>query len=223
MREYNADGLILCPAEGTTTEQLAQLAGERWPCVLVSRYVPGLDMDYVSFDNRGGMYRATGHLVEGGHRRIAMIGGKRSVSTGQDRHQGYLDALTDFALPESANYIIDCPPTRENGVKAVGQLLALREPPTAAVCFNDIVAFGVMLGLRQHDIELGRDFALVGFDDVAEASLWTPGLSSVRLDTDRLGAAAADLLMQRIEGYDAPPQRIIMDPELIARGSSRSA
>jgi len=106
------------------------------------------------------------------------------------------------------------------GAATVRRLLALKDPPTAAVCFNDVIAFGVMLGLRQVGREPGRDFAVIGYDDLAEAELWVPGLSTVRNDTRMLGETAAQLLLDRIENPDAPVRRVVLQPKFVIRESS---
>ena len=103
---------------------------------------------------------------------------------------------------------------------AIGQLLAQDDPPTAAACFNDLVAFGVMLGLRRMGLDAGSDFAVTGNDDIAEAELWTPGLTTTAIDATAMGEAAAQLLLARIAARDAPPQRIVLAPRLVARDSS---
>jgi LacI family transcriptional regulator len=220
MREYNADGLIICPAEGTTPESLKRIADFGVPCVQISRYVKGVSLDFAGNDHRKGTYLATEHLISLGHRRIAMIGGTDRVSTGFDRHQGYLDALKAHGLKPDPALIVRCPGTREDGAEAIAALLKGKAPPTAAVCYNDIVAFGVMLGLRQRGIEAGKDFAVAGCDDVKEAALWTPALTSVSIDTATMGVAAAELLVRRIGDIRAPRREIVLEPTLVVRASS---
>lgn len=220
MREYNVDGLAICPSEGTKRETLRRLKEQGIPCVLISRNVAGAGLDYAGHANREGMRLAAGHLIGLGHRRIAMLGGTDLVSTGVERRAGYRDALTAHGISVDEALIIAGPLTRDFGATTVKLLLASRNPPTAAVCFNDVVAFGVMLGLRQIGQEAGRDFAVIGYDDLAEAALWTPALSTVAVDSAGIGDAAVQLLLHRIEHRDAKPRRIIMQPRLILRASS---
>jgi LacI family transcriptional regulator len=221
MREYNADGLAICPSQGTSRQTLRRLKDQGIPCVLISRNVAGCGLDYAGHANLVGMQMATEHLIELGHRRIAMIGGTDLISTGAERRAGYRDALTKHGIPIDQNLIVPGgSPTRSFGATAVKALLDSKNPPTAAVCFNDVIAFGVMLGLRQVGREPGRDFAVMGYDDLAEAELWTPTLSTVAIDSVGIGAAAAQLLLQRIEHPDARPQRVVLQPKLILRDSS---
>ena len=220
MREYNVDGLIICPAAGTTAKSLQRLIKFDMPCVQVSRYVRGLALDFAGSDNRRGMVLATEHLIALGHRRIAMIGGNDSISTGWERHKGYTDALVAHGIAADTALIVPAAATRENGAAAIKALLKMRQPPTAAVCYNDLTAFGVMLGLRQIGIEPGRDFAVVGCDDVSEAALWIPALTSVAIDTVKMGELAAQMLLERIADHRAPRREIVLEPKLTVRASS---
>ena len=98
-------------------------------------------------------------------------------------------------------------------------LLDLPEPPAAVVCYNDVVAFGAMLALRARGLEPGRDVAVVGFDDIAEAALWHPPLTTVGVAPRRIGEEAARLLLDRIAQPERPPRQVILSPRLVVRAS----
>ncbi|TVQ40352.1 MAG: LacI family DNA-binding transcriptional regulator [Geminicoccaceae bacterium] len=219
-REYNVDGLVLCPAAGTERAALAQVQRSGCPLVLFSRAVPGVEVDYVGGANRAGMGLAIDHLLASGHRRIALIGGNTKTTTGRERREGYLEALERAGLPPAPELILSGPPTRDLGVEGITALLRLPAPPTAVVGFNDIVAFGVMLGARRHGLDVGRDLAVVGFDDVREATLWRPALTSVWFDREVIGRAATRLLLRRIADPSAPIERVAIPPALRVRDSS---
>lgn len=220
MREYNVDGLIICPAAGTTVKSMQRLIKFDMPCVQVSRYVRGAALDFAGNDHRRGTYLATEHLISIGHRRIAMIGGNDLTSTGWERHKGYTDALKAHGIAFDPELMVPATATREDGAEAIKTLLKGRDPPTAAACYNDLVAFGVMLGLRQIGIEPGDDFAVVGCDDVSEAALWNPALTSVAIDTLEMGKLAAGMLMHRIADHGAKRREVVMEPRLVVRASS---
>jgi LacI family transcriptional regulator, galactose operon repressor len=223
MREYNVEGLIICPTRGSDPKTLRRLTEFGPPCVLISRYVPGSGLDYAGNDHRRGMRLATEHLLSLGHRRIAMIGANDLISTGIERREGYEEALIERGIAVERELILHGPPTRVFGAEATRQLLSLREKPTACVCFNDVIAFGVMLGLRQHGLEPGHDFAVVGCDDLAEAALWTPALTTVQVDTIGMGEAAARLLIERSADFGRPRRQVVLQPRLIVRASSGPA
>src|SRR5690606_4690494 len=159
MREYNADGLVICPAQGTEAESLRRLKEQGIACVLMSRDVAGSGLDYAGHANHRGMSLVTEHLIGLGHRRIAMIGGADLTSTGRERRAGFRETMLAKQLPLAPELMVSGTPSRSFGAQTIKRLLQLDDPPTAAVCFNDVIAFGVMLGLRQIGREPGRDFA----------------------------------------------------------------
>ncbi len=220
MREYNVDGLIICPAIGTPVATIRRLNALRIPFVFLSRRVAGVKADYVSNDNVRGLRMATEHLLSLGHRRIAMICTSTRTSTGRERLEGYTSALRDAGLPVDPAIIVEGAPTRRNGMEGLMSLMALDRPPTAAVCFNDITAFGAMLGLNRLGMRIGHDFAVVGHDDIAEAGLWLPGLTTIAIPIEEIGRQAARVLLDRINEPDRPVQKVILPPRLIVRESS---
>ena len=221
-REHNVDGLILCPAAGTQADMVADIQRSGVPLVLFSRDLPDADVDYVGSANFEGMQSATAHLIGAGHRRIAMVGGNTDTSTGRDRLAGYRAALGDAGIAEDPDLIVEGPATRDFGMRTI-RALTTREPAlTACVCFNDVLAFGVMLGLRADNKEAGRDFSVVGFDDIAEATLWRPALTSFGFSRQELGRRVAEMLLRRIAEPNSPPKRIILNFELRSRESVRA-
>jgi len=216
-REHDIEGIVVCPAEGTTAADFRRVLAWGIPCVFASRHVAGLDVDYVGPDNRRGMELATAHLIALGHRRIALIGGNLLSSTGSDRQAGYLAALRAAKIRRDDRLIVPARLTREEGRRIITELLRAQRPPTAAVCGNDIIAFGVMLGLRAAGKEPGRDFAVMGFDDIPEASLWVPPLSTVQIRQDAIGEAAAELLLARLADPAKPVARVVVEPSLVMR------
>jgi LacI family transcriptional regulator len=165
-------------------------------------------------DNRAGTKIATEHLLRLGHRRIAFLGGaaKNSVSAG--RWEGYARAMAKAGLTPQH---LSCP-TEIGAAAMLVQELPL-SGPTALVCFNDSVAFGATLGLLRAGRMPGQDIALTGFDDVREAAVWYPRLTSVGVSLKALGEAAARVLLQRITDPASPPQREILRPSLTIRES----
>ncbi len=219
-REYRPDGIIACPAGGTDAEAYRSLIEAGIPVVQISREIEGEGLDFVGSDDVRGMEMAVRHLHGLGHRRIALIGGNDRISTGRARRLGYRTTLAALGLSVEPQLVIEGFGTRDTGFVGIQALLALPEPPTAAVCFNDLAAFGAMLGLRHGGREAGRDFALIGCDDVSEAAQWYPGLTTIRNHQDEMGAKAAELLIERITDPMRAPRRILIEPTLVVRGSA---
>jgi LacI family transcriptional regulator, galactose operon repressor len=220
MQAYGVDGILLCPAKGTAPETVARLRRWRLPFVLVTRYLDGVDADYVGADNVLGAALAVDHLVAGGHRRIALVGGPADSSARRDRRRGYRVALARHGLTADDTLSIASPVTRDGGHRAMLALLQHHDPPTAALCYNDVVALGAMLALQAAGLAPGQDMAVVGFDDIEEASLWRPALTTVSIPPGQIGARAAALLLERIADPDGAPRQVILAPTLVVRDSS---
>jgi LacI family transcriptional regulator len=219
LQEYSADGILLCPARGTTLETIEKLQRFRLPFVLVGRHLPGIQTHYVGADNIVGASVAVEHLISMGHRKIAFIGGPLNTSSRQEREQGWRQAHMDHHLPINGSFIANTAVSREGGAEAIRQLLQLTEKPTACLCFNDVLAFGVMLGLQSMDLQPGSDFAVVGFDDVAESAMTHTKLTTMAVSPRQIGAEAVQLLLDLIETPDTLPRKIILQPQLVIRES----
>ena len=190
------------------------------PTILITRYLAGMEVDYVGIDNELGARRATEHLIDWGHRRIASIGGSTESSARQDRLLGMVSILEKYRIPLVESLMFNSPVTRKGGYTAIQKVVDGVNPPTAVLCYKDVVAFGVMLGLRNCNLEPRRDVAVVGFDDVSEASLWNPSLSTVSATPTQMGQQAASLILKRIKQPDRPAQQVILPSTLIIRASS---
>ena len=223
LRQYRVEGVLLTPAISTPKSHVEQLLERNVPLVQVTRYVAGVASDYVGSDNRLGAMLATRHLLELGHERIAYLGHNRLISTGRDHYEGFLTAMEKAGLDVLDDWVVECPATREDGFRKTVELLLAREAPTAVLCFNDSIAFGAMLGLRSIGLEPGLDCSVVGMDDVSEAALWQPGLTTVSIKRDSIGQSAGKLLMARLEEPNRPFERVIIRPQLIVRSSTGPA
>jgi LacI family transcriptional regulator len=216
MREHGADGIIVCPAVGTPKDLISRLNAWRFPVVQALRHVSPQG-DYASADYEIGMDRATEHLIRLGHRRIAFVGGEHMHSAYRERRNGFVACMHRHGL--SADRIIKTPLTRQAGMDAVAMLLGQDEPATAAICFNDVIAFGMLLGLSDRGLRAGVDLAVVGFDDVMEASLSRPPLTTVATMPNQIGQDAARLLLRRIANPHGPPEQVILPTRLVVRES----
>ena len=215
LSEYGADGVILCPALGTRPEAFSPEHLRALPAVCFARHVPGARVDSVVNDDIQAFVLGTRHLLDMGHRRVAFIGGQDDTSTGRDRREGYARALADAGLPFDPELLIPASTDRKGGFDAAVRMLAVDPKPTAAVCFGDVVALGLMLGLRHAGVEPGRDFAVVGCDAIEEAELWQPRLTTVRTHATRTGEWVVDLLFRRQADPARPPEAVVMPPELL--------
>ncbi|MCO0601192.1 LacI family DNA-binding transcriptional regulator [Peribacillus butanolivorans] len=220
MLEHRVGGLILCPVSESTQETINRLNEIDTPFVLAVRELPEVNSDYVGINYPEGARIAVNHLIEKGHKRIAFLGGIRESSTWIERMEGYREALSKAGLEVDESLMIDSAPTREGGLEAVFKVLNNPDPPTAIFCFSDLIAFGVMQGLRMKGLIPGQDIDIVGFDNVPVAEIYHPPLTTVSSFPQRIGKEAANLLHQKMVNIDHEQQRIILNPELIIRESS---
>jgi LacI family transcriptional regulator len=181
--------------------------------------VEGVAADYVGADNVGGAQLAVEHLIEHGHRRIGFVGGPANASARHDRLRGYRHALERHDLTVDEALERTSPTTQQGGNRAMRALLEQKDPPTAVLCYNDVVAFGATLAIQAFGRQVGHDVAVIGFDDISEAALWQPPLTTIGVAPRRIGEEAARLLLDRVAQPERPPRQIILSPQLVVRQS----
>lgn len=217
MREHGVDGLIVCPAAGTD-RNLPDRARE-WglPLVQALRSVSDTSGDYAGSDYFGGMKQAVRHLNALGHRRIAFLTGGTPHSAQAERLAGFKAGMAELGLRD--DLVISISLTQPEAIDAARVIVGMADRPTAAICFNDVVGLGLSSGLYDLGIEVGRDFSVIGFDNVPEAKLVRPKLTSVATHPAEIGETAARLLLDRLESPDRAARRIVNLTELIVRQS----
>ena len=222
MHEYHAQGVILCPAFGTPAALLERTRLSGIPLVIVVREPESGSYDFVGADHQRGTFEATRHLIEQGHRRIVFLGRVGGGPVYDLRRAGFARAMQEGNFRVDPAWFINISLGREGGREGIRQALALNPSPTAAVCYNDVVAFGAMSELGEHGLAVGRDFAITGFDGVAAAAHTNPPLTTADVGPGSLGAFGADALLERLSHPDAPPIRRLIEPKLVVRQSSGS-
>ncbi len=219
MREHGISGLIISPARKTSVADFKPLIAAEIPVVIVVRNVPGAKVSSIVSDNEVGASAAVKHLASLGHSRIAFVGGFPDTAVFSERVAGYRKAMEASGLGFHEDLIVSSAPSRAGGAEAIGRAMGLPETPTAALCFNDAVAFGVCDGLRTLHLEPGRDFAVVGFDDVIEAKAAVPALTTISVDPQGMGRSAAELLLKQINSGKAEAEAIVSSVRLVVRES----
>ena len=207
------DGMIL--AVSWSSEFLEELLSHGMPAVIANPRQDDLPCDTVRGDDIEGARRATRHLVELGHRRIAYIGTfwPAAQSVSQVRWQGCVDVVRQAGLAI-------CPGGHR--IAATGELVthALAHKVTAMICFNDEISVEAIRELTSRGVAVPRDVSVIGFDDLSFARALVPRLSTMRLPYPEIGRRAAEMVLERVEGLDAPPRHVLMEEELIVREST---
>lgn len=220
MLEHRVVGIILCPVSSISQETLQLINAIDIPTVVAVREYKEIIHDYVGIDYVAGAELAINHLIARGHKEIAFVGGASSSIAWQRRFEGYALALEKSNIPLNKELIFETAITREGGKLAVGKIFMSEKRPTAIFTFNDLIGQGVMIGLQEIGIDVGKDIAVVGFDNTVESAWYSPPLTTVAAFPMRLGNQAAKLLQSRILQPNHPQQKSIFQPELVVRHSS---
>ncbi len=211
------DGIVL--VGGSHSPQLLDLLRQREIPHVVT-WVISDDLPCVGFDNRAAGERIASHLMDLGHTDIAVIA---SLSPTNDRAAarvaGVRDALARRKLSLPDSHVIGGLGSIAEGKTAMRILLAMKQVPTAVICLNDELAFGVLLEARSRGLKLPADLSIVGFDDLDFAAELSPSLTTVRVPAAQIGATAGDLLLAHIEKR-AVPRVVEIPANLIVRGST---
>ncbi|MGP1355038.1 LacI family DNA-binding transcriptional regulator [Roseicyclus sp.] len=219
MIEHGVDAVVICPAYGDAAPTFEPLSRAGIPTLQVLRKMDARTdlFPFSSFDYAHGSAEATRHLIGLGARRIAFVGGLDGRSITEERKAGYADALSGAGLSP-----LRLPGTtsRAFGLSAAATLVREHPDCDGVLCFNDLVALGLMAGLAREGVAVGSAMRLVGFDDIEDCALSWPQLSSVSCDIAVFARdTAAALLAWLTEGTKPPPEQ--RSPvHLVARASS---
>lgn len=214
------DGLILATAE-RTYPLLDELVAARTPVVLVNRTVDAPAVPTVSSDVYQGIGLAVKHLVELGHRRIAHVGGARSVSTGFSRYQYFLAWMQSLGLEVDHDLVVFADWfTKDLGAKACDELLDRTTDFTAILAANDLIALGCYAALRRRGLSVPRDVSVVGYNGSRWCDDVYPPLTSVHVPKYQIGLRAAALLLEAIEVRQTVPATVLLPTTLETREST---
>lgn len=213
------DGLIVAALAAADSELLGKM---NVPAVLLDRSADNMTLDAVGVDNRAGGALAARHLHASGRRRVACIGGPQDMAISTERIAGARAALEQAGASLDAGLCRYADFTSASGYAAALELLGLPqgERPDALFCCNDLMAIGALRAAAELGIDVPRQLAVVGFDDIDLAQFVHPPLSSVAQNTRELGRITAQCLLARIADPGIARQRRSIAPELHVRGSS---
>jgi LacI family transcriptional regulator len=192
------DGMLLSTVGESAPELLQTLRAVRVPVVLVDREVPpDIGASSVQNDHASGMAAAVGHLIELGHRRIALIGGSRDTTPGRAREEALRQAVRGH--PERIDVsVLAGTFSTDHGAAATRTLLDAANPPTAIVCGSNQLLVGCLRVLNERSVRVGRDVSIVTCDEVPASELFQPRIASISRDPVELGRKAAELLVRRL-------------------------
>lgn len=216
LRRKRVDGQIITSV-ALEDPFLPQLSRTKTPFVLVSRTSTTVDSPYVIVDDRKGAELAAEHLLQLGHRRIACISGPKDVEPGKVRAEAFKRYLASHGVSVPDPWVRHTDFTWEGGERVATEILGRRRRPTAIFAANDLIALGVLVAAHKLGISVPKELSVVGFDDIAYASLPLIELTTVAQPAYEMGHMAAEWLMDVLEGKRRRKLRKRVRPKLIVR------
>jgi LacI family transcriptional regulator len=217
------DGIIASMANETVDlGAYEKIKSKGIPLILFDRGENDLNVDYIGIDDYNSSHLIVEHLVENGCKRIAHIGGYKRTRIFNNRIRGYIDALKKHNLPLDDELLTESGLTIEDGREKMLKLLSLDTPPDAVYVAGDYAALGALQVLKEKNIKIPEDIALVGFGNEPFTDMVTPRISSVHQHSAEIGKQAANTFLKYM-GQDTINQqlnKIILDSKLIVRDSS---
>lgn len=217
------DGIIASHGKDTLNFDHFRKVKERGiPLILFDRSNDELEVSHVVIDDYLGGYKATEHLIQQGCKRIAHFTNARKISIYKERLRGYREALLNYGLPYSEELVVESNLQLDDGRNSMEQLLKLNVRPDAVFSASAYGAMGALQVLKEKQISVPGQVALVAFSNEPFTSFTDPALSTVDQHSMRMGNAAAQIFLEEItsENEKFIPQKIVLKPELIVRASS---
>ncbi|KRE89892.1 LacI family DNA-binding transcriptional regulator [Arthrobacter sp. Soil764] len=220
LAERKSDGLLMAVYQ-LDAKQIQRVKSLGIPVVLIDPVgQPGPDLMTVGAANWEGGYSATDHLLQLGHKRIAMIGGREDLQCSSAREDGYISALRRAGIALDPALMVPGDFSIEAGEAATRKLLELPDRPTAIFTGNDDQALGAYRAARSAGLRIPEDLSVIGFDDIPAAEWIEPGLTTIRQPVVQMAETAMRALLRHLDGDEELPQRIELGTELVVRGST---
>jgi len=225
--DSRVDGLIISIGSNIKDfSHLQRVKEQQIPLILFDRVLKNFGVSTVELDDFKGAYEAVTHLIEQGCRKIAHLAGCPHLELYANRIAGYKAALNDASIPIRDEYIINSDLLVEDGRQCMEKLLELKKEdrPDALFCASDFSAVGALQILRKNKITVPKDIKIVGFSNEAFTLFLEPAISTVDQSSIEMGRCAGKLILKQLldENSKFVPQRVVLEPTLIVRNSSKS-
>jgi len=212
------DGLLITPVQDRD-DDIKNLIEANIPFVVVGRDFEDIEVDAIYNDEVKGGFLATEYLIKKGHKRIALINGFLYKSPAKGRLEGYKKALNKYRISLDESLISSGDINIEDGYERTKKMLEKNLDFTAIFAYNDMMAFGAIQAIKEKGLRIPEDIGLVGYDDIPFSSLISPLLTTIRLKKQDLGVESVKLLLSRINGKRKKIKKMMLDVELITRGT----
>jgi DNA-binding LacI/PurR family transcriptional regulator len=215
------DGLVLSDTN-LNDRRIRYLLDQGFPFVAFGRANPDWEFSWVDVDGTDGARQAVAHLFELGHRRIACLAWPEDSLTGQYRLQGYTATMAGLGLSADPVWVVRLENDYHQAYQATQALLALPPDrrPTAVFALSDLMALGVINAGADAGLKVGRELAVVGFDDAPITGYLRPSLTSLRQPIAEMGERLVTILIDLVRSEDPQPVQVLLKPRLIVRDST---
>jgi DNA-binding LacI/PurR family transcriptional regulator len=215
------DGFVISSVD-YDDPRVSFLMERKFPFVAFGRSNPGLDFPYVDVDGTAGLRMATNHLLEKGHQRIGALAWPEDSRVGNDRIAGFFEAMKSAGREVNPGWIERGEGTFEFGYQASRRLLALPagQRPTALLAMNDTMAIGGFRAVGEQQLEVGRDIAIIGFDDAPMSQYLFPALTTIRQPIREAGRKCVEILISLMRDEVLAEHQVLLPPTLISRASA---
>jgi LacI family transcriptional regulator len=218
LRAKQVDGVVITPHSEPLT-LIEPLLQARIPVIVLEHDLPAVHC--IAMDELQGGRIATQHLIDLGHRRIALIKRAPTSALSRQRSMGYRQTLAAAGIPYDPQLVLECTAGQAAGAQAMQQLLTLRDPPTAVFTHNDVLAMGALHAIHSAGLRVPDDMSLVGYDDITSAAYFSPPLTTVCTPKAQMGALAGQTLLQLVRRTtEQAPHTRFLPVELIVRSST---
>ncbi|QGQ98207.1 LacI family transcriptional regulator [Paenibacillus psychroresistens] len=217
--QKSVDGIII--ATGIEKKEiLEQLLVKNLPIVLIAREMPLVAVETVVVDDYAGGCLAAAHLLELGHKEIAILAESQKVSSSRERMRGFRQTMEDAGVAFNEKWLKICDYKVEDGRINTLDLLSEDSRPTAIFCCNDLLAVGSLQAAKELQINIPSDLSIISFDNTILASVTNPTLTTIAQPMEQMGKLAVDLIVEHIKGDKKAKQRTVFRPELVIREST---
>jgi len=213
------DGVIVVPG-GDRDEHIKFFTEQNIPVVLLDKRARNLNVDVVLVNNIEGSRQLVEHLINLGHKRIGIVTGPLSSTTGKERLEGYLKALRRHSIPEDEDLIKIGDFKKQSGYDLTLELLSLPQPPTAIYACNNLMGLGAMEALSERKINIPEEIGVVIFDDLPWFKYVDPPLTVVAQPSFKLGEIAGQFLFEQMRKKRRRPKQAVLDVQLKVRQSA---
>lgn len=220
VQKNNFAGLIMMTV--LNSEELTSVLNKiHCPIVMLNRYNPSFNGDVVIVNNYQGGYEVGKYLAALGHTSIGFLSGPENSTASQNRSNGFLQAMNDYNITLAEENIMHGDLRMESGLVYAERWLNNKIKPSAVFAANDLMALGLMKRLQEEEIDIPKDVSIVGYDDLPVSGIKSVSLTTVQQPHYKMGEVATNMLLERINQNDEPSRKIVFEPKLIIRDTTK--